>query len=142
MYWHNNCLDVCEGDSMNDEIDGEIDEPRYDFLDTVTREVQPLTERMVYEISQHLFDEKKLLMISDLSVENINQIFRLIIIDEIFYRPHAREEDKNKLMNLTNSLLKLTISKNRKSREEIIDMFKRVEVKTDMLERKKRFGIA
>jgi tRNA(Ile)-lysidine synthase TilS/MesJ len=112
------------------------------ITDSLISETEPLTEKIVYETSKNLFDEKKLLMISDLSVDNINQIMKLLIIDMYFYRAYVKDrKNADKLKNVIDCFLKLTISKNRKSRGEIIEMFKRVEIKTQELEAKKRYGI-
>lgn len=108
-------------------------------LETILQERDPLIEKMVYETSKQLFDKNKILMISDLSADQINYYFKLIIIDDLFYKKYATGKDRNKYTNLFEKMLQLTISKNRQSRGEIVNMFQILKVVAEQEERKKSF---
>jgi len=104
-------------------------------LDTIIKESEPLSEKIIYETSKQLFDLEKILMISDLSLDQINYFFKLIIIDDLFYK-HYATKDKTKFTNLFKQLLQLTISKDRKSRNEIVSMFQTLRVEHEVEQRK------
>jgi len=113
--------------------------PNANILGSILEETEPLRERVIAETSKQLFDIKKLLMIADLSTDQINYFFKLIIVDDLFYRRYCLKGVKGKngqwvytkvardnqaFTEIWKKLLQLTISKNRQSRSEIVDMFK------------------
>jgi len=106
-------------------------------LESILSEREPLTEKMVYETSKQLFDIDKILMISDLTPDQINYFFKLILIDNLFYKQYANENEINKFTELFEKMLQLTISKNRQSRGEIVNMFQVLKVVAEHEERKK-----
>jgi len=98
-----------------------------DALRDFIQESEPLTEQQLYKLSESLFDEKKLLMISDLTLEQQNMILKLVLLNEIYlkyFNPSSKLLD-----NVIKSYLKIRISNLRLGRKELIEMFKRIEEK-------------
>jgi len=124
----------------NNERVNEIGEKPTDILGTLLGETEPLSEKIIYETSKHLFDVDKILMIADLSIEQINYYWKLIIIDELFYQYYCTDATKKpdilQFKHLFEKLLQLTISKNRQSRREIVDMFKILRVEAEAEKRR------
>lgn len=121
------------------------------ILGSILEETEPLRERVIAETSKQLFDKKLLLMIADLSTDQINYFFKLIIVDDLFYRRYCLKGVKGKngvwiytkvrrdnkvFTEIWEKLLQLTISKNRQSRSEIVDMFKILRVEGQQEEKR------
>lgn len=104
-------------------------------MDDFIFESEPLTEKQLYKLSESLFDEKKLLMISDLNKGQRDTILKLTILDKLFLQKYAKGDTT--LKDIRDTMLKLTISSGRQGRKEIIEMFKRIDEKRKEMGKKK-----
>lgn len=97
-----------------------------DIFEQITKETEPAVERMIRETVQQLFNRANIYMISDLTRDNLNEFYKLVLMDSLFFKDYAwrMEKDNPTLYNtyttLYNKLLELSISLNRKGREEFI----------------------
>lgn len=104
-------------------------------MDDFIFESEPLTEKQLYKLSESLFDETKLLMISDLNKTQRDVVLKLSILDKLFLQKYAKGD--RTLVDIRDTMLKLTISNNRQGRKEIIEMFKRIDEKRKEMGKKK-----
>ena len=121
-------------DKLETSESGELEEVELseDILEQITKESEPAVEKMIRETVQQLFNRANIYMITDLTAENINEFYRLVIIDKLFYQKYAwREKENNpdlfyKFTHLYNIILELAISKGRQGRLEFISILGRL----------------
>ena len=114
------------------EFDRELDEiaALRNILDRLTTEVQPLRERILYEISTILFDRNRVKMISDLTARQFDNFVRFYAIDRFYVKRFAKS---NNFEEFLKDILELSISKNRSGRKEILEMFRNVKLEEEKL---------
>lgn len=97
--------------------------------------LEPLKERVLYDVHDKLFSDEYLYKTTDLKPEQIHQFFKVIIIDTLFYKKYVPEDSPlyNKYKNLFDDLLRLSISKNRLSRGEAIQLFQQAKTETEKI---------
>jgi len=102
------------------------------IFDELLKETEPLKEKLVYELSKLLYDKKKLYMITDFNIEQINLFYKMCIMDRLFYQKYCtKAKIKKYFKELFDLLPELLISKDRKSRMEILTMFTDVKAKVE-----------
>ena len=94
-------------------------------LEQLIYESEPLTEQQLFMLTELLFDMDKLPMISDINAEQIKTLTNLSFLDILYMQEYSNNDDTVK--KLSNAYLLFPISKDRKGREEIITMLKRLE---------------
>ena len=115
-----------------EEIDQKIHEeqseqfvPQGPGLEQLIYESEPLTEQQLYMLTELLFDKTKLPMISDINKEQIKTLVNLKYLDLIYVQKYCK--GFKLIDDLIDTYLLFPISKDRKGREEIITMLKRLE---------------
>ena len=73
--------------------------------------LEPLKERVLYDVHDKLFSDEYLYKITDLKPEQIHQFFKVIMIDTLFYKKYVPESSPlyNKYKYLYDDLLRLSI---------------------------------
>lgn len=109
--------------------------PQGDNTTDLFQAVNPLKEQVLYETQDKLFSEAHLYKVTDLTADQIQKFFKVLVIDTLFYKKYVDENTYiyDKYKNLYDNLLRLSISKNRKSRQEIIELFRQVKTETERM---------
>ena len=103
--------------------------------DNLFQNINPLKEQVLYDTQDKLFSDEYLYKTTDLTTEQIQQYFKVIIIDVLFYKKYTQEDspEYNKYRDLFDELLRLSISKDRKSRAEAVELFRQVKSETEKM---------
>lgn len=95
-----------------------------DLLKSVTAESEPALEKLIKDTFNTLYpheeDRKKLYMVADLNLDQVNHIFKLVIANTCFFQQYAdpKFEKYNHFQDRILDLLALSVSRGRKGREE------------------------
>lgn len=102
---------------------------------SIFQSITPVKEQVLYETQDKLFSDEHLYKVTDLTSEQIHHFFKILVIDTLFFKKYVDEDSLiyNKYKNLYDDLLRLSISKNRKSRQEVIELFRQVKTETEKL---------
>ncbi len=106
-----------------------------ELQDNLFQNINPLKEQVLYDTQDKLFSDEYLYKTTDLKAEQIQQYFKVLIIDVLFYKKYTQENDPNynKYRDLFDELLRLNISKDRKSRMEAVELFRQVHAETQKI---------